>query len=393
MISVKDAIKLVKNNCEPLLKAAIKPLEKSGNYTLYKDIYSPIDMPPFRQSAMDGYALNIHEASNYKLIGEIKAGDDKSPILKTGEAVRIFTGSPVPDSANTVIMQEKVIANNDSISIDDGAVSSNQNIRHKGEQVVKGDLALKKGTKLTPAAIGYLTGLGITEVSVYKKPSIAIVTTGNELIEAGKPLNHGKIYESNSKMLQNALYNLKFYDIIIHKIEDDYDKTYSTLNTLINTKDLVIISGGISVGDYDFVGKALQQLNVEQHFYKVMQKPGKPLYFGKKDNTTIFALPGNPAAALTCFYLYVYIALQKIMNRTTVELPRTEAKSNSTFKKPGNRPQFLKAIYKDETVTILEGQSSAMLQTFALSNALVFMPDNVNQINVNDTVEVILLPV
>ena len=124
-----------------------------------------------------------------------------------------------------------------------------------------------------------------------------------------------------------------------------------------------------------------------------MQKPGKPLYFGKKDSTTIFALPGNPAAALTCFYMYVHIALQKMMNSTTVELPRTEAKSNSTFNKTGNRPQFLKAIYKDGMATILEGQSSAMLQTFALSNALVFMPEDVNQINLNDTLEVILLPI
>jgi molybdopterin molybdotransferase len=318
MISIKDAIQLVKSNCNPLLKEVIKPLEKSGNYRLYKDVYSPIDMPPFRQSAMDGYALNLHNSTNYKLIGEIKAGDDASPILKIGEAIRIFTGSPVPDSANTVIMQEKVSANNDTISLEKSAVSINQNIRPKGEQVTKGDLALKKGTKLTPAAIGYLTGLGITEVSVYKKPSIAIVTTGNELVEAGQSLQYGKIYESNSKMLQNALYNLKFYDLTIHKIKDDYDETQSTLNKLINTKDLVLISGGISVGDYDFVGKALQQLNVEQCFYKVMQKPGKPLYFGKKDSTTIFALPGNPAAALTCFYIYVYIALQKMMNRTPI---------------------------------------------------------------------------
>ncbi|WP_405575887.1 molybdopterin molybdotransferase MoeA [Winogradskyella sp. Asnod2-B02-A] len=393
MISIKDAIQLVKSNCNPLLKEVIKPLEKSGNYRLYKDVYSPIDMPPFRQSAMDGYALNLHNSTNYKLIGEIKAGDDASPILKIGEAIRIFTGSPVPDSANTVIMQEKVIANNATISLEKSAVSINQNIRPKGEQVTKGDLALKKGTKLTPAAIGYLTGLGITEVSVYKKPSIAIVTTGNELVEAGQSLQYGKIYESNSKMLQNALYNLKFYDLTIHKIKDDYDETQSTLNKLINTKDLVLISGGISVGDYDFVGKALQQLNVEQCFYKVMQKPGKPLYFGKKDSTTIFALPGNPAAALTCFYIYVHIALQKMMNNTTVELPKTEAKSNSTFNKTGNRPQFLKAIYKDGMATILEGQSSAMLQTFALSNALVFMPEDVNQINLNDTLEVILLPV
>ena len=392
MISIKDAIQQVKDNCKPLLKEVIKPIEKSGNYHLFKDIHSPINMPPFRQSAMDGYALNLHDNKEYVLIGEIKAGDSDKPILKPGEAVRIFTGSPVPDTANAVIMQEKVIQKNNVISCE-GAIVLNQNIRPLGEQVMKGNLALVKGTKLTPAAIGYLTALGITEISVFKKPSIALVTTGNELIEAGQPLSYGKIYESNSKMLQNALYNLKFYNVTLHKIEDDYNKTYSELKTVISEKDVVIISGGISVGDYDFVGKALNALEVETLFYKVKQKPGKPLFFGKKDQATIFALPGNPAAALTCFYVYVYIALQKLMDRETLELPRITAKSNSEFNKKGDRPQFLKALYKNDNVSILEGQSSAMLQTFALSNAFVFMPSETTKINSNDDVEVILLPI
>ena len=392
MISIKDAIQQVKDNCKPLLKEVIKTIEKSGNYHLFKDIHSPINMPPFRQSAMDGYALNLHDNKEYVLIGEIKAGDSDKPILKPGEAVRIFTGSPVPDTANAVIMQEKVIQKNNVISCE-GAIVLDQNIRPLGEQVMKGNLALVKGTKLTPAAIGYLTALGITEVSVFKKPSIALVTTGNELIEAGQPLSYGKIYESNSKMLQNVLYNLKFYNVTLHKIEDDYNKTYSELKTVISEKDVVIISGGISVGDYDFVGKALNALEVETLFYKVKQKPGKPLFFGKKDQATIFALPGNPAAALTCFYVYVYIALQKLMDRETLELPRITAKSNSKFNKKGDRPQFLKALYKNDSVSILEGQSSAMLQTFALSNAFVFMPSETTKINSNDDVEVILLPI
>src|SRR5690606_17220821 len=130
-----------------------------------------------------------------------------------------------------------------------------------------------------PAAIGYLASLGISQVSVYKKPSIAIITTGNELIDSTEELSHGKIYESNSKMLQNALYNLKFYDLHFHKVEDDYEKTLATLTEVVSQHDLVIISGGISVGDYDFVGTALQELHVEEHFYTVKQKPGKPLFF------------------------------------------------------------------------------------------------------------------
>jgi molybdopterin molybdotransferase len=262
-----------------------------------------------------------------------------------------------------------------------------------GEQVKSGDIALKKGTKLTPAAIGYLISLGVTEVSVFKKPNIAIVTTGNELVEAGKDLTYGKIYESNSKMLLSALYNLKYYDVTLYKVEDDYNKTVNTLNTAINANNLVMITGGISVGDYDFVGKALKELQVSELFYKVKQKPGKPLFYGKKEDTQIFALPGNPAAALSCFYVYVYIALQQLMNRNVTELPRLKAKTLNSFHKKGDRPQFLKGIYKDGQVEVLDGQNSSMLQTFALSNALVYVPEHVTKIEKGDFTEVIQLPV
>ncbi|WP_445955639.1 molybdopterin molybdotransferase MoeA [Yeosuana sp.] len=392
MIGILEAIQLVKENSKPLLIETTKPIEKSGSYKLYKDVFSPINMPPFRQSAMDGYALYLHDSLSYNLVGEIKAGDSHQPILKKGEAVRIFTGAPIPDTANAVMMQEKVLVKGSQITLE-SQININHNIRPIGEQVKKGELALKKETKLTPAAIGYLCSLGINNVSVFKKPNIAIVTTGNELVEAGEALDYGKIYESNSKMLQNALYNLKCYDVSIHKVEDDYDKTLSKLNEVINENDLVIISGGISVGDYDFVGKALEELKVEALFYKVKQKPGKPLFFGEKNDSLVFALPGNPAAALTCFYIYVYIALQKMMDNPDVELPRIKAKSASKFIKNGDRPQFLKAIYNDGEVSVLEGQSSAMLQTFAISNAFVYMSEDLSNIEIGDTVEVVLLPV
>ena len=392
MISILEAIQLVKNNSYPLLLSTIKPIEKAGGYQLFNDVISPLNMPPFRQSAMDGYAVCLHDSLAYTLIGEIKAGDSLQPHLKKGEAVRIFTGAPVPDTANAVVMQEKVSVAGSKISLET-QIPLNHINRLFAEQLKKDALALSKNTKLTPAAIGYLASLGIQNVIVFKKPTIAIVTTGNELVEPGQALTYGKIYESNSKMLQNALYNLKFYDVTIHKVEDDYNKTKAILESVITENDLVIISGGISVGDYDFVGKALEELKVEALFYKVKQKPGKPLFFGKKDKTLIFALPGNPAAALTCFYAYVYIALQKMMDNEDLELPRIQAKSLSKFVKNGDRPQYLKAIYNNGNIEILEGQSSAMLQTFAVSNALVYVPEEINKIEIGDLVDVVLLPV
>lgn len=390
MISIDEALQHVTTHSKPL-QPVTQPLHQSNGCILAEDTLSPINMPPFRQSAMDGYALNIADTNTFTTIEEVKAGDNKQPVLKSGEAIRIFTGAPVPDTANTVIMQEKVTAHGNTITIE-GSITDNQNIRPLGEQVKEGGIALKKGTRLTPAAIGFLTTLGITEVVVYKKPTVAIVTTGNELVEAGNPLQYGQIYESNSLMLTTALQSLGYNNVSVFKVEDNYDNTYKLLQDVITKHDLVLITGGISVGDYDFVGKALNELQVKQVFYKVKQKPGKPLFFGKKEDTLVFALPGNPAAALSCFYIYVHTALQRISGNINYELVKTTKQSVSAFVKKGDRPQFLKAIVTNNEVSILEGQSSAMLQTFALANALVFIPGHITHIEKGTTVEVIPIP-
>lgn len=212
MVSIEEALKSVIENSRELSREVTLPVENSQNEILFRDVLSPINMPPFRQAAMDGYALNLCEDESYSLIAEVKAGDHHQPVLSKGEALRIFTGAPVPNSANVVVMQEKVKVQDEVIIVENEAVPG-ENIRPIGEQVKKGEVALKRGTKLTPAAIGYLSSLGITEVAVNKKPSVAIVTTGNELIEAGKSLTFGKIYESNSVMLKSALLDLGFRDV------------------------------------------------------------------------------------------------------------------------------------------------------------------------------------
>ena len=382
MIPVEEAFEALQKNIFPLEYGETKNVSDACNLVLFEDVLSPIDMPPFNQSAMDGYAVSIHDNGTYNVIDEVKAGDHHHPILKTGEAVRIFTGAAVPNTSNAVIMQEKVIVDGNKIEIQ--TISINENIRPKGEQITKGSVALKKGAKLNPAAIGFLTTLGITKVSVYKNSSIAIVVTGNELIEAGQPLDYGNIYESNSGMLLSALNSLGFTNITLQKVEDDYANTLFKLDNVITENDMVIITGGISVGDYDFVGKALNELAVKEIFYKVKQKPGKPLFFGKKEDTIVFALPGNPAAALTCFYIYVNPSLQKMNGNLDYSLIKVTAKSNSEY--------VIKGIYKNGRVTLLEGQSSAMLHTFVLANALVYVPYTVSLIKINDPVKVIILP-
>ena len=392
MISIEQAIEIVQNNIVSSSTFKKVKVTEAIGFILSQDVFSPINMPPFRQSAMDGYAVNLHDDNIYTITDEVKAGDNNHPVLKKGEAIRIFTGAPVPDTANAVIMQEKTTVIDTTLTINYSPLL-NENIRPLGEQVAKDDIALKKGTLLTSAAIAFIASLGITEVVVYKKPSVAIVVTGNELAEAGKPLIYGQIYESNAIMLTTTLKDLGYQNTTTYKVGDNYTETVNILNEAIANHDVVLVSGGISVGDYDFVGKALQELNVEQLFYKVKQKPGKPLFFGKKETKIVFALPGNPAAALSCFYLYVYPALQKISGQKDFSLTKTQAISQSHFVRKGNRPQFLKAKYNNGKVDILDGQNSSMLHTFAIANALVFVPETIEEININDNVEVIILPI
>lgn len=391
MISVEKAIQLVRANVVPLESINNIKMENALGHVLSEDVCSPIDMPPFRQSAMDGYALCLNGGTSYQVIDEVKAGDNHNPKLNKGEAIRIFTGAAVPDTANAVVIQERVSLDGNIIHIDHD-VPLNENIRPRGEQIKKGGVALNKNSFLSPAAIGYLTTLGITEVQVFKKPRITILVTGNELIVAGNPLKYGQIYESNALMLASALESLGYAHSEIRSIPDNYQDTLNSIRTAFVNNDLILISGGISVGDYDFVGKALHELSVEKLFYKVKQKPGKPLFFGKKGNTYVFALPGNPASALSCFYFYVQTALHRLSGRSGTALNRIQAISRTEFLKKGDRAQFLKALYNAGEVTILDGQSSSMLNTFALANALVYIPENKIKIELNEKVEIILLP-
>ncbi|NQX84571.1 MAG: molybdopterin molybdotransferase MoeA [Flavobacteriaceae bacterium] len=391
MISISQAQSIISQTVSSTYKIKAMHLHDALNYILAEDVISKINMPPFRQSAMDGYALHLHNNTIYSIINEIKAGDNANPNLKKGEATRIFTGAAVPDSANAIIIQENASIDNDTLTCHK-TTPLNANIRPLGEQITRGEIALKKGSKLTPAAIGYLTSLGVTTVKVYNKPKIAVVITGNELVSPGTPLAHGQIYESNALMLKSSLQSLNYNNISIHKVKDDYNITKQTLDTVISTHDFVLISGGISVGDYDFVGKALSDLNVHEHFYKIKQKPGKPMFFGQRQNTYIFALPGNPASAMSCFYIYVYPALESFIGHANPQLLKVRASTTSDFYKKGNRPQFMKAIYHNNEVQVLSGQASSMLHTFALANALVLIPEDRNAIKKNDLLETYILP-
>lgn len=389
MISVQDAFSILKNNL-PFSKEVECSLVQARKHVLSQNLFSSINMPPFRQSAMDGFALCLHEELVYEIIGEIKAGDSHSIVLLPGQAIKIFTGAAVPDSAQAVIQIEKVTVRTNIILLQT-AIKPETNVRSLGEQIKVGDLALEKGTILNAAAIGFLAGLGFTTVKVFQKPTIGIVVTGNELVKPGKPLEYGKVYESNGIMLESALRDSTFENVSMYAVNDDFDNTRKTLQRALLENNVVLVSGGISVGDYDFVEEALATLEVESLFYKVNQKPGKPLFAGKQKDKLVFALPGNPAASLTCFYVYVLPTLNILSGiSNNYNQSKTIALAHH-FPVNNSRAQFLKATILDNEVTILSHQASSMLNSFSIANALVFVPDGQYELKKGDDVDVYLL--
>lgn len=389
MIQVNEALTIVTGNSTKMPTQKIG-VSKALGYVLAETVYSPIAMPPFRQSAMDGYAFIHSEKQQYDVVSSSQAGDHSDIKLKPNEAVRIFTGAFVPAAADTVVMQEHVMANENSILIT-RMPDQFTNVRAKGEQINKEEVVFEANTLITPAAIGFLACLGITEITVYKKPKVAILVTGNELVKPGKKLPKGKIYESNSVMLQAALQTIGINKTKVFKVKDNLKATKKALKKILAKFDVVLISGGISVGDYDFVKEALLENEVEELFYKINQKPGKPMFFGKKDETLVFALPGNPASSLTNFYIYVCPAIKNKMGFSEIQKTKIIRKLNSDIENNTGKTLFLKAKYDETNVTVLQGQSSAMLNTFAVANSLLIVPEEIERYKKGESVT--LLPI
>jgi molybdopterin molybdotransferase len=376
MITVEKAKDLVNQNIN-ILDSEIVSISNSLGRVLANDVFSMIDIPSFPQSAMDGYAVNavgdIAKGDSFKVIAEVQAGDTNSYEIQPGEATRIFTGAPMPNGGNTIVIQEIVSVTDDVITVAK-SVTFGANLRERGEQIMTGDTGLQAGTLMTPAGIGFLAMMGHDKVKVYRQPIIHVVVTGNELIQPGIDLKHGQIYESNSATLVSAFEQYGYKVAKVHFVKDTYDYTLEALRIALDQADIVITSGGISVGDYDFVGAAFRDLCVNEIFYKVKQKPGKPLFFAKKDDTAVFALPGNPASALTGFYQYVLPSINKMSGLGFEGLKTARLPLIGGYSKKGTRAQFLKGFLTPNGVEILEGQSSAMMHTYAITNALIYIP-------------------
>ncbi len=373
MINIEEARRLVAEQSVRFNSEWIN-VPESIDRTLAKTIASPLDLPLFDNSAMDGYAVS-GEYESYGIVGEVAAGQSADFKLNDGEAVRIFTGAPLPQGTTSIVIQEVVEVKGNSIQLQQPTVLS-ANIRRRGDELRKESKIFDAGYVLNAAGVGLLCALGIKEVQVYSRPKVGILVTGNELIAVGETLQPGQIYESNSATLKSACWELGITEVVIHRVHDGLEATTNSIDELLGSVDVLLVSGGISVGDYDFVKESLEKLGVEEVFYKVSQKPGKPLYFGKGDRKFVFALPGNPASSLNCFYVYVSSLLCRMMGKEESNPVKATLGHDQIVK--GTRPTFFRSTMEGNQVDIKVGQSSSMLHSFALGNALTLLQPGEN---------------
>ena len=393
MISVSEAMEIIQKNVS-VAEATQCLLAEANGLVLADDIYATADIPAFPQSSMDGYALSFEAWSENRQLtihGEVAAGSNH-PIQSTPDkAVRIFTGAPVPSGADTVVMQEKTRTENGKLIIEDEKLRIGTNVRQQGSEIKAGMLALSKNTLMLPGAIGFLAGIGIKEVKVYPNPTITIIVTGNEFQKQGNALQYGQVYESNSFALSAALQQINMKSVQVEWVRDDLKSLINVMQQALEKSDVVLLTGGVSVGDYDFVLQAATNCGIEKLFHRVKQRPGKPLYFGTKDKKLVFGLPGNPSSVLTCFYLYVLPALG-YLSMKNLKLPLSERPMGKLYRKDPGLTHFLKGIYDVNAATPLDAQESYRMRSYAVANCLIQLDETATNFEEGDLVKVYILP-
>lgn len=393
-LSVADAHALLRAHT-PVLPPESVALADAAGRVLAGTLRSPLDLPPFDDSAMDGYALAWQEDGldrYWPVVGEIAAGHWPEATLPPGTCRRIFTGAPIPPGADTVVQQEWVHYQDGQIRITGGQPRRGDHIRRQATHIAKGDPALSAGHVLHPGALGFLAGMGLDTVNVYRRPRVSLLITGSELASPGTPLQPGQIYESNGQTLRAALGLLGVTPVHQRRVSDALPALRAAVEDCLPDSDLILFSGGISVGDHDVVRQYLEQVQAECIFYKVRQRPGKPLFFGRHRQTLLFALPGNPASVLHCFYQYVWPTIRRMGGHPHPDLPLREATLTHPFTKKAGLTFFLKGHIQGEEATPLEGQLSYIMRSFAEANALIILEEGREHYAAGERVMVQLLP-
>lgn len=404
MLSVKEAQDCIQLSLQNIdLKTEQIPVADALDRVLSENIYAGISVPEFDSAAMDGYAFHLESTAStditLKIVGHAYAGHPYIGPISGNECIQIMTGTPVPEYCNTVIQQENVKAtDNQTIRISGQGFTIGDNIRFKGENIQKGKCILTKGTRLKPQDLGLLASVGITKIAVYQKITVAVFSTGDELCTPGTQLETGKIYDSNRIILLNMLKKLGCQTVDMGIIEDNPITLEQALNETAVKADVILTSGGVSVGEADYTKQVMAKLGTI-HFWAIKMRPGRPLAFGKiksnQRNTLIFGLPGNPVAAMISFLFFIRNTLLTLMG-VPHQAPRIfKAVSTDDIPKKTGRTEFQRGIINIKndglTVSLTGAQGSGIIQSMSDADCIIHLPENQSDVKKGDSVDIILL--
>jgi len=400
MISVREALEIVLRDL-PRLGSEEVSLRASHRRVLAAPIRAARAVPPFRNSAMDGYAVRATDVVTaspsspvaLSVLEVVGAGSVPTRPVEPGTATKIMTGSPLPNGADAVVRVEDTQELDGQVGIC-AHVAAGGNVREPGEDIQAGDTVLTPGRTLRPADVGLLASLGITNVRVARRPHVAILTTGNELVEPGEPLGPGQIVNSNAYTLAAAVEEGGAEPVMLGIVRDQPEKIQAAFADAF-TADMVLSTGGVSVGTFDFVRRTLSELGYQERFWKVAQKPGKPVTFGLREGTPAFGLPGNPVSSLVCFYVYVLPALRTMMGTERVYLPSVEATVTADVSTAAGLTEFVRCIVTRDgghyQVRPTGSQSSGVLSSLSSGEGLLVAPPEEERIARGSRARVILL--
>ena len=400
MMTVDEALDKILSHIHPLGFEKVSLLDALGR-VIGEDVYARRDIPPLDNSAMDGYALrsvDVREASpdrplQLEVIEDLPAGYISAKKLEKGKAIRIMTGAPVPKGADTVIPVEETKKENGSVLIF-RATTSGENIRKSGEDVKEGDRVISGGDKVRPAEVGMLASVGRSFVSVYQRPLVAILCTGDELVDVDGDLDEVKIVSSNSYTLGAQVKDCGAIPLQLGIARDRKEEIEEKLRQGIRA-DVLISSAGVSVGDYDFVKDVMKRLGMEMVFWKVAMRPGAPLAFGIIGEKPVFGLPGNPVSSMISFEQFVRPSLLKMMGHRKLFRPAVEAVLKEDIKKMAGKRYFIRGSVSFEKnqyfVTSTGEQGSGILRSMVRANGLIVIPEEQEIVRAGEKVKVQLL--
>ena len=400
MTTVDEALDKILSHIHPLGFEKVSVLDSLGRVA-GEDIHARRDIPPFDNSAMDGYAIRSQDvekaSSNHpvrlEVIEDLPAGSISTKKLQKGKAIRIMTGAPVPKEADAVIPVEDTKKENGSALIL-RAATPGENIRRSGEDVKKADRVISNGDMIRPAEVGMLVSVGRSFVSVYQRPLVSILCTGDELVDVDGDLDEVKIISSNSYTLGAQVKDCGAIPLQLGIARDRKEEIEEKLRQGIRA-DVIISSAGVSVGDYDFVKDVMKQLGMEMVFWKVAMRPGQPLAFGTIGGKPVFGLPGNPVSSMISFEQFVRPSLLKMMGHRKLFRPVVEAVLKEDIKKMAGRRYFIRgsvSFEKDQYLVSTTGeQGSGILRSMVKANGLIVIPEEQERVRAGEKVKVQLL--